>query len=86
MAVTAISNQIRTGQIEIGLAIGVESMTMNADRDTGYSEEIMQHPVAKDCKMPMGWTSENVASEFNITRQSMDEFAALHVASSAPPS
>jgi acetyl-CoA acyltransferase 1 len=27
MAVTTISNQIRTGQIQIGLAVGVESMT-----------------------------------------------------------
>jgi acetyl-CoA acyltransferase 1 len=27
MAVTAISNQIRAGQIEVGLAIGIESMT-----------------------------------------------------------
>ena len=27
MAVTSIANQIRTGQIEIGLAIGVESMS-----------------------------------------------------------
>ena len=27
MAVTAVSNQIRAGQIEVGLAIGVESMS-----------------------------------------------------------
>lgn len=27
MAITTVSNQIRTGQIEIGLAIGVESMS-----------------------------------------------------------
>lgn len=27
MAVTAIANQIRSGQIEVGLAIGVESMS-----------------------------------------------------------
>lgn len=27
MAVTTIANQIRAGQIEVGLAIGVESMT-----------------------------------------------------------
>ena len=27
MAVNAISNQIRAGQIEIGLAVGIESMT-----------------------------------------------------------
>lgn len=27
--------------------------------------------------MPMGWTSENVAADFNISRERMDEFAAL---------
>jgi acetyl-CoA acetyltransferase len=27
MAVTAIANQIRVGQIEVGLAVGVESMS-----------------------------------------------------------
>lgn len=25
----------------------------------------------------MGWTSENVASDFNLTRERMDEFAAM---------
>ena len=32
MAVTTISNQIRVGQIEVGLAIGVESMTAKYGR------------------------------------------------------
>ncbi|KIM34527.1 hypothetical protein M408DRAFT_325904 [Serendipita vermifera MAFF 305830] len=77
MAVTTISNQIRAGQIEIGLAVGVESMTRNPDMGTGYSEEIMAHPVAKDCAQPMGWTSENVAEDFNISREDMDKLAAL---------
>lgn len=27
--------------------------------------------------MPMGWTSENVAADYNISREEMDEFAAL---------
>ena len=27
--------------------------------------------------MPMGWTSENVALDFNISRERMDEFASL---------
>lgn len=27
--------------------------------------------------MPMGWTSENVSSEFNVSREEMDAFAAL---------
>lgn len=36
----------------------------------------MNHPVAKDCVMPMGWTSEAVSKEFNITRERMDDLAA----------
>lgn len=78
MAVTDIANKIRVGQISIGLAIGVESMSLNPDGGCPpLSEEIMAHSTAKDCSMPMGWTSENVASDFNITREEMDEFAAL---------
>ena len=34
------------------------------------------HPVAKDVSQPMGWTSENVARDFSISRASMDEVAA----------
>ncbi|CEH16558.1 3-ketoacyl-thiolase [Ceraceosorus bombacis] len=31
---------------------------------------------AFDCKYPMGWTSENVAGDFNIARERMDAWAA----------
>lgn len=49
MAVTAVANQIRAGQIEIGLAAGVESMTAHPDRGSPpLSEDIMAHDVAKD--------------------------------------
>lgn len=41
------------------------------------SDEIMGHPVAKDCVQSMGWTSENVAEDFNISREDMDALAAL---------
>ncbi|EIN14047.1 thiolase [Punctularia strigosozonata HHB-11173 SS5] len=78
MSVTTISNQIRAGQIEIGLALGVESMTAHPDKPASPpSEEIAAHPVAKDCSMPMGWTSENVAQDFDISREDMDAFAAM---------
>ncbi|KAF8745169.1 WD40 repeat-like protein, partial [Rhizoctonia solani] len=78
MAVTTVANQIRVGQIDIGLAVGVESMTANPDSGSPkLSDEIMAHNTAKDCVMPMGWTSENVAQDFNITREDMDQFAAL---------
>ncbi|KAI5124146.1 hypothetical protein M0805_000956 [Coniferiporia weirii] len=78
MAVTTISNQIRAGQIEIGLAVGSESMSAHPDQGSPpLSEEIMAHNIAKDCTQPMGWTSENVAEDFNISREDMDAFAAL---------
>lgn len=31
---------------------------------------------AADCMQPMGWTSENVSRDFNITRAEMDKYAA----------
>lgn len=50
MAVTAVANQIRTGQIDIGLAVGVESMSANPDNGSPpLCDEIMAHQVAKDC-------------------------------------
>ncbi|THH14362.1 hypothetical protein EW146_g5957 [Bondarzewia mesenterica] len=78
MAVTSIANQIRAGQISVGLAIGVESMSANPDQGPDpASEEISCHPTASDSLQPMGWTSENVAGDFNISREDMDEFAAI---------
>ncbi|KZV77703.1 thiolase [Peniophora sp. CONT] len=78
MALTTISNQIRAGQIEVGLAIGVESMTANPDDGPNTaSDEIKAHGPAADALQPMGWTSENVARDFNISRDNMDELAAL---------
>lgn len=102
---TVIANQIRSGQIEIGLAVGVESMTQKyvgtplhpllsesrhsqlisfADDspDKGappQSESISANATARDCIHPMGWTSENVAQDYNISRDVMDTYAALSV-------
>lgn len=41
------------------------------------SEALQQTEAGQVCAMPMGWTSENVAGDFNISREEMDEFAAL---------
>jgi len=40
-------------------------------------DEINSCQVANDSLQPMGWTSENVASDYNISRQEMDELAYL---------
>ncbi|KAJ6621574.1 Thiolase, N-terminal domain-containing protein [Mycena sp. CBHHK59/15] len=77
MAVTTIANQIRSGQIEVGLAIGVESMSENPDNGgPSQSDLIAENAAAKDCTFRMGWTSENVAMDFDVTRKDQDEFAA----------
>ncbi|KAF8640436.1 hypothetical protein AX17_000101 [Amanita inopinata Kibby_2008] len=77
MAVTIIANEIKNGQIEIGLAMGVESMSENPDQGgPPQSELISANPQAKDCRERMGWTSENVAEDFNVTREEQDAFAA----------
>ena len=77
MAVANIANAIRAGQIDIGLAVGVESMSANPDDGAHkLSDDIMNHPIARDNVQPMGWTSENVAADFNVTREQMDAFAA----------
>ncbi|KAJ7900174.1 thiolase [Mycena olivaceomarginata] len=78
MAVTTIANQIRAGQIEVGLAIGVESMSQNPDSGgPTLSELISCNAAAQDCTQPMGWTSENVAADFEVSRKDQDEIAAL---------
>ncbi|KAK3052230.1 hypothetical protein LTR09_006822 [Extremus antarcticus] len=73
-----IANQIATGSIEIGLALGAESMSTGGDRLTRpFVDEIINGTQdAADCMMPMGQTSENVGKDFNITRESQDRYAA----------
>lgn len=73
-----IANQIITGSIECGVAIGAESMTTGGDRLTRpFVDEIVNaNQDANDCLQPMGQTSENVGNDFDISRESQDRFAA----------
>ncbi|MBW0517927.1 hypothetical protein O181_057642 [Austropuccinia psidii MF-1] len=78
-AINQIANEIVTGQIDIGIAAGVESMTMGYGAGAmpeKMSDEVTALPEAADCLLPMGITSENVASQFGISRREQDEFAA----------
>ncbi|EIN09389.1 thiolase [Punctularia strigosozonata HHB-11173 SS5] len=78
-AVNQIANQISLGQIDIGIGAGVESMTFGygpGAQPSGYSEAVLSNAEAEDCLLPMGITSENVAADYSISRQSQDEFAA----------
>jgi acetyl-CoA acyltransferase 1 len=76
MACQAISNQIRNGEIEIGLAVGYDNLTFAGGKQFDFSPEVLKNPESKDCLQPMGWTAENVAGDFNISRAAMDAWAA----------
>ncbi len=77
-ATADIANAISAGNIEIGVALGVESMTIGGDAlEKPFDEEVTKHSQESvDCMQPMGWTSENVSRDFGITREEMDKYAA----------
>mmetsp|Transcript_23027 Transcript_23027/g.16354 ORF Transcript_23027/g.16354 Transcript_23027/m.16354 type:complete len:417 (+) Transcript_23027:61-1311(+) len=78
-SVATVANQIKSGQIGIGIGGGMESMTnydmMGAVNPALLSEKVFEHEKARDCLMPMGITSENVAKDYKITREAMDKMA-----------
>lgn len=75
-AVQDIANQIRLGAIDIGIAVGAESMSHSGDRlPRPFNDEILRNQEAADCMQPMGQTSENVGDDFNITREMQDRYA-----------
>lgn len=80
-AITSIANSIAVGQIDVGIAGGMESMTRNYGSRAIPTElwpEMKDSSVkeARDCIMSMGVTSENVAERYNVSRADQDAFAA----------
>lgn len=79
-AVAAVAAQIQVGTIDAGIAAGMESMTRNYGSraiPVDLWPALRDSPVAdsRDCVMPMGTTSENVASRYGISRQDQDHMA-----------
>jgi len=73
-AMANIASSLQAGYIRVGIAAGVESMSLSV-RNTEFHEQSLVTQEARDCTLPMGITSENVASDFGMTRQQQDEFA-----------
>ena len=78
-AITHISHAIMVGQIDVGMAGGVESMSRNygsrgVPQDVSPNLRNSHVKDAKDCLMPMGNTSENVADRYGISRKVQDEY------------
>ncbi|EGW31280.1 uncharacterized protein SPAPADRAFT_61847 [Spathaspora passalidarum NRRL Y-27907] len=78
MAISLIANRIKCGEIECGLAGGVESMS----KDYGpqaiprIDPSLENDPEFIKNGTSMGITNENIAAKFNISRDYQDEFAA----------
>lgn len=80
-AIASIADAIALGRISMGIGAGMESMTRNYGSKaipTALWPELRDSPVkdARDCLMPMGLTSEVVASRYAISRLDQDAFAA----------
>jgi acetyl-CoA acyltransferase 1 len=78
-AVANIYGAIRTGSIDAGIGAGVESMSFNSMAEAAPTVDfslVMDCALAKDCMIPMGVTSENVAERYGVSRAEQDAFAA----------
>jgi acetyl-CoA acyltransferase 1 len=81
-AITSVAHQIATGMIDVGIGAGMESMTRNYGSKaipTVLWPELRDSEVkdARDCIMPMGLTSENVAERYGVSRADQDAFAVM---------
>eukprot|EP01113_Clastostelium_recurvatum_P036089 TRINITY_DN50_c0_g1_i2.p1 TRINITY_DN50_c0_g1~~TRINITY_DN50_c0_g1_i2.p1 ORF type:complete len:429 (-),score=141.05 TRINITY_DN50_c0_g1_i2:62-1348(-) len=77
-AMANVAAAVRSGMYEIGIAGGVESMSLNPMAwDGDLNQDAVKHDTAKGCYMTMGETSENVAERYGIPRKEQDEFAVL---------
>jgi len=79
-AVANIAANIKAGVIDVGLAGGVESMSMYNMASgvdlSKFSAKIVDNAGAASCLMPMGITSENVAAAYNISKDQQNSLAA----------
>ncbi|CEP02512.1 unnamed protein product (mitochondrion) [Plasmodiophora brassicae] len=72
-AIADIASSIQSGYIQVGIGAGVESMTTDAMAWGGKIDlAAKQHPKARNCMIPMGITSDNVAKQFGVDRQTQD--------------
>ncbi|KAJ7110177.1 Thiolase, N-terminal domain-containing protein [Mycena epipterygia] len=77
MAIRNIAHAIQAGETSIGLALGVDSMTMHARPTPEICEAVDKNAEAHDCIQPMGWTSEMVAETYKVSRETQDKYALI---------
>lgn len=76
-AIRTIATAIKTGEISLGVAVGVESMSLNPRPTPEISKLVGENAQAHDCTQPMGWTSEMVAETYHVSRETQDKYATI---------
>jgi len=78
-ACATVFNAINSGEYDLGIAGGVESMSSG---DMGgifdlekSSKRVLDVEDARNCLLPMGHISDLIAKKFNIDRKSCDSFS-----------
>ena len=72
-----VAAAIKAGYYSVGVAAGVETMTLNPMKwEGGMNPRVASSSDAQSCLVPMGVTSENVAERWKITREQQDSLAA----------
>lgn len=76
-AMLNVAGEIKSGMIDIGIGAGVESMSSKGmgDASMKLSPRIFENDKSEACLIPMGITSENVAENYNISREQQDTLA-----------
>ena len=80
-AISTLACSIATGQVDAGVAGGMESMTRNYGSRAVPTQlwdglRDSEDRDARDCVMSMGLTAENVARRYGVSRREQDVFAA----------
>jgi len=76
-AVADVAAAIRSGYYDVGIAAGVETMTLD-QKFQWYAplyDEVPKIADARNCMTPMGITSENVAEKYGLSRTDQDSIA-----------
>ncbi|XP_047252875.1 3-ketoacyl CoA thiolase 1, peroxisomal isoform X3 [Capsicum annuum] len=77
-AVADVAASIKAGFYDIGIGAGLELMTVdNIGRIQQANPKVDAFAQARDCLLPMGITSENVARRFGVTRLEQDQAAVI---------
>ncbi|KAL9247199.1 hypothetical protein vseg_020656 [Gypsophila vaccaria] len=75
-AVADVAAAIKAGFYDIGIGAGVECMTADLKNyGVPVNPKVKEFAQARDCLIPMGITSENVAHQFGVTREEQDQAA-----------